>query len=113
MRTPDRDQAESGVVAEQLWLIEPPPFSPQYPQHSSLAHAALLMLLKGRAITHPEFEDETRSWRLGAYIFTLRALGWPVVTQEIHSPSPDAPDRVIARYSLPQWVISATGGKHE
>ena len=112
MNTPDRRQAMSGEVGEQLALIDPPPFSPQYPQQSSLAFAALKTLLSGKAITHPEFEDETRSWRLGAYVFTLRALGWPVITKEIHSPTPDAPDRVIARYSMPHWVIDALEVNH-
>ena len=112
MKTPDRDQASTGVVGEQLALIDPPPFSPQYPPQSSLASVALKTLLGGKAITHPEFEDETRSWRLGAYVFTLRELGWPVVTQEIHSPTPDAQDRVIARYSMPHWVIDAVEVNH-
>lgn len=112
MKTPDRRQADSGVVGEQLNLIDPPPFSPQLPPHSTLTAIALDVLLTGRTLTHPEFEDLTGSWRLGAYICELRELQWPVETHEIVSPSKDHPDRVIARYAMPQWVISEVGGQH-
>ena len=57
-------------------------------------------LMDGRLIDHPEFQDSTQSWRLGAVIFTLRALGWPVETIEVPSPTEHSPDRVIALYRL-------------
>ena len=113
MKTPERRQAFSGVVGEQLTLIDPPPFSPQFPPASSLSHTALKLLLSGRPLTHPEFEDLTGSWRLGAYICTLRELCWPVQTNDIPSPSPDCPDRVIAEYLMPSWAINAVGADHE
>jgi hypothetical protein len=49
-------------------------------------------------IDHPDFQDVTASWRLGAVVFTLRALGWPVETIEIPSPTAHDPYRVIALY---------------
>ena len=58
------------------------------------------MLMDGRLIDHPDFQDVTQSWRLGAVIFTLRALGWPVETIEVPSPTELSPDRVIALYRL-------------
>ena len=58
------------------------------------------MLMDGRLIDHPDFQDVTQSWRLGAVIFTLRALGWPVETIEVPSPTEYSPDRIIALYRL-------------
>jgi hypothetical protein len=43
------------------------------------------MLMDGRMIDHPDFENSTQSWRLGAVIFTLRTLGWPVETIEVQA----------------------------
>ncbi|MFZ3142264.1 hypothetical protein [Polaromonas sp.] len=51
-------------------------------------------------IEHPDFQDATASWRLGAVVFTLRTLGWPVETIEIPSPTEHDPGRVIALYRL-------------
>lgn len=86
-------------------LFESPSFSPRYPPSSSLAGEALQVLLQGRTLTHPEFEAMTASWRLSEPIRALRHdYGWPVVTLEIPAPTPDRPDRTIARYLLPGWV---------
>lgn len=107
MKTPERRQASSGVWGEQISLFDPPPFSPNLPPSSSLTSKALELLLKGCTLTHPEFEHLTGSWRLGAYILSLRDLGWPVQTIEIASPTKHAPDRVIAMYAMPKWVLQA------
>jgi hypothetical protein len=64
------------------------------------------MLMDGRKIDHPEFENNTRSWRLGAVIFTLRALGWPIQTIDVPSPTEETPDRIIAVYHLPGKYIA-------
>lgn len=89
-----------GADGEQLSFLPPPPFCPTWPTRGTLADRALGMLMDGRHIDHPDFEDATQSWRLGAVIFTLRALGWPVETIEIPSPTEQCPDRVIALYRL-------------
>ena len=108
MKNPDRRQAESGFVGEQLYLIDPPPFSPGFPTQSSLTGTALKMLLQGRAITTLDFQKTTHSWRLAAYIEQLiNKYGWPILTEEIRF-STD-PRRVIASYSMPQWVILEIG----
>ena len=113
MKTPVRRQASSGVVGEQLNLIDPPPFSPKYPKRSSLAGEALSVLLKGRTLTHPEFEGMTGSWRLSEPVRALRHdYGWPVETIEIPAPTADRPDRIIARYVMPQWVLEEVGDAH-
>ena len=64
------------------------------------------MLMDGRLIDHPHFEDSTQSWRLGAVIFTLRALGWPVETIEVPSPTEHSPDRIISLYYLPARYVA-------
>jgi len=100
MKTPERRQASSGVVGEQLTLIDPPPFSPSWPKRGTLPDRALAMLMSGRMFDHPDFELNTESWRLGAAIFTLRTLGWPVETIEIPSPTEQCPRRTVALYKL-------------
>lgn len=85
---------------DQLSFLEPPPFAPHWPTKGTLAYRALGMFMSGEYLDHPAFEDRTQSWRLGAVVFTLRSLGWPVETIEIPSPTPECPDRVIALYHL-------------
>ena len=87
-------------TAEQLSFLPPPPFCPIWPTKNTLADVALRLLMDGKMIDHTDFIDHTRSWRLGAVIFTLRTLGWPVETIEIPSPTDQCPDRVIALYRL-------------
>ena len=91
----------TGVNGEQLSFLPPPPFSPTWPTRGTLADKALGMLMDGRMIDHPDFENITQSWRLGAVVFTLRTLGWPIETIEIPSPTEHSPNRVIALYHLP------------
>ena len=99
-KAPTHDQAH-GAHGEQLSFLPPPPFCPTRPTRGTLADKALGLLMDGRMIDHPDFENITQSWRLGAVIFTLRTLGWPVETIEIPSPTDYSPDRVIALYHLP------------
>ena len=97
--TPTRSKA-SGVSGEQLSFLPPLPFCPTWPTRGTLADRALGMFMDGEHIDHPDFENRTQSWRLGAVVFTLRTLGWPVETIDIPSPTPENPDRVIALYRL-------------
>lgn len=108
MKTPERRQASSGVVGEQFCLIDPPPFSPIYPSPSSLTGKALALLLQGRSITTPDFQELTHSWRLAAYVGKLiHEYGWPVAALEV--PFSDDPSRTIARYFMPGWVLREVG----
>jgi hypothetical protein len=93
-------------------LFEPPPFSPTYPNPSSLEGRALSMLLAGMEIEHPDFERATGSWRLGAYIEMLRDKNWPVETLPIYRPIPERPDRIVAGYKMPRWVLREVGAAH-
>ncbi len=109
-------QTPVGAVGEQLSFLPPLPFAPTWPKRGTLADRALGMLMDGRMIDHPDFESSTQSWRLGAVVFTLRALGWPVETIEVPSPTEHCPDRVIALYRLDAKYIAQAlamnGGAH-
>ena len=72
----------------------------------TLADKALGMMMDGRMIDHPDFENTTQSWRLGAVIFSLRTLGWPIETIGVPSPTFAMPSRTIALYHLPQRFIA-------
>jgi hypothetical protein len=100
MKTPEGRQAQSGVVGEQLTLIDPPPFSPIWPKRGSLPERALHMLLDGKRIDHADFIKHACGWRLAAAIHDLRELGWPVQTIEVPRPTKHAPRRVIGLYVL-------------
>ncbi len=104
--TPPSRQASFGVSGEQLSFLPPPPFCPSWPTKNTLADVALRMLMDGKLIDHSDFIDHTRSWRLGAVIFTLRTLGWPIETIEIPSPTDQSPDRVIGLYHLPAKYVA-------
>lgn len=84
----------------QYSFIPRPEFAPTWPTKGTLQDKALALLMDGNEIDHPEFEDITGSWRLGALIFQLRWLGWPIETLDIPSPTRDIPDRIIALYRL-------------
>lgn len=103
MTTPKKAPTPSkapGAYGEQLSFLPPPLFCPTWPTRGTLADKALGMLMDGSLIDHPGFESSTQSWRLGAVIFTLRTLGWPVETIEVPSPTEHSPDRIIALYGL-------------
>jgi hypothetical protein len=85
----------------QLTLIDSPPLAPALPP-SGLVRACLDMLLSGRAIDHLDFQAVTASWRLAAYIDTLRRLGWP-----IEALTENAGDhRNVARYRLDPELLA-------
>ena len=91
---------QASGAGEQLSFLPPPPFCPAWPTRGTLAETALGLLMDGRMIDHPDFQDATARWRLGAVVFTLRTLGWPVETIEVPSPTEHDPRRVIALYCL-------------
>ena len=105
------------TLGEQLSFLPPPPVNPTRPMRSTLADKALGMMMDGRMIDHPDFENTTQSWRLGAVIFSLRTLGWPIETIDVPSPTVTMPSRTIALYHLPAKFIAmalalSSGGCH-
>ena len=106
MRKTPHPTKDNGVSGEQLSFLEPAPFCPTWPTRGTLPDRALGMFMDGKMLDHPDFENRTQSWRLGAVVFTLRSLGWPIETIEIPSPTEHSPDRVIALYHLPRKYVA-------
>jgi hypothetical protein len=109
--------APTKLLGEQLSFFPPSPFNPTWPKRGTLAEKALGMMMDGRIIDHPDFENLTQSWRLGAVIFTLRMLGWPIETIDVPSPTSTMPSRTIALYHLPAKYTAmalalSSGGSH-
>jgi hypothetical protein len=79
---------------------------PKLPARNTLAFQALLLLLKGKKISHPDFEDKTASWRLAAHIHTLTKLGWPVQVVDVkHYTTKKPKNRRISQYFLSHDVV--------
>ena len=95
----------AGALGEQLTFIDPPPFCPTLPSRATLADKLLDRLLQGESLTHPAWQAVTHSWRLAASVQVLRDCGWPVETLPIAAPTPQYPDRTIARYRLKPSAI--------
>ena len=90
---------------EQLNLIPPPAFAPDWPT-AGLAVAALDAMLNGHTLDHPSFQNKTGSWRLAAVINCLKGAGWPVESIEAPDTLNDGTPRIISLYRLPAEVIA-------
>jgi len=108
MKNPDSREASSGF--EQISFLPEPEFNPIWPTPNTLAATCLSLMLTGRTLIHPEFEEITRSWRLAAVVFKLKELGWPIESYEIPAPAIDAPNRYICRYYLNHSAIKQVSG---
>lgn len=91
----------------QIEMFELPAIRPKLPPRGGLAWQLLGHLLAGASVSHPEWEDLTGSWRLAATAFELRALGWPVDAALLPAPTPETPERCIARYRMRHEGIDA------
>lgn len=82
-----------------------------YPTIGTMPSRALALLLQGQAITHLDFWRYAATYRLSAPVYELRRKGWDVLDSREVVPTSDRTKRSasVARYSLPQDVISATG----
>lgn len=99
------------INSEQLSLLPPPPFCPDWPKKHTLEDRALALLMAGRVLDHPAFEGDCGSWRLAAVVFNLRALGWPIETMPTPSPTEKSPSRTVALYHLPsKYIAQALAG---
>lgn len=90
---------------EQLTLIPEPEFSPIWPSHTTIAGRVLNELLQGEWLDHQDLIAGCSSWRLSAYVKTLKYMGWPVESFPKPAPSEQCPGRSIAVYALPPAVI--------
>ena len=102
-------KATNNLITEskQISFLPEPIFNPTYPLPHTLSARCLSLMLSGKTFTHPEFEQETGSWRLAVFINILKNLGWPIESHELAAPTSDAPARYISRYFLPQKIIEA------
>ncbi len=98
-KTPHRTN-DTGAYGEQLSFLPPPPFCPTWPTKGTLADKALKLLLDGVLFDHPQFERLTGSWCARQPIAELRALGWPVESLPVPSPTEAMPNRLIVIYRL-------------
>lgn len=96
---------KAAPAGEQLSFLPPPPFAPVWPRRGTLLDDALEMFLHGRMIDHPDFEEETKSWRLSSVVCELKSMGWPVERLDIPSPTDRKFNRIIGLYRLPQIYI--------
>lgn len=102
-----RKSLQALAGSKQLSLLPEPDFTPKLPHRNTLSARALSMMLQGRKISHPDFEDKTSSWRLAAHIYNLNKLGWPVQTIEVEHLAEKKPvKRYIRRYYLAREVIN-------
>ena len=77
-------------------------------QQNTVTAEVLRRLLQGERMTSLAGVFEASTTRLGAVVFYLRTLGWPVETVEIPAPTAENPHRIIARYHLaPQYTAQA------
>jgi hypothetical protein len=107
MRKPANPRQNAGLNNKQLSLLPEPPFSPKWPNPSTLAHQVLTRLLNGEQLTQVSFGFH--SWRLSAHIKELDYLGWPIDREDVSSPNRE---RSICEYWLDPEIISKVGLHH-
>jgi hypothetical protein len=86
---------------DQLTLFKGDSFiQPKWPTKGTIADQALQLMLDGASLDHPTFEAITGSWRLAAVVFELRAMGWPVTSEDQPNLSARERVRMVAAYRL-------------
>lgn len=105
----ERDEGlrDEGLNDIQLTLFPEPPLAVEMPNEGSLEYKCLMLLLDGRNLNHPFFDNETGSWRLAAVIHKLKKMGWDIAHYDVDAPTENSPGRHIRYYLLPQRVINA------
>jgi hypothetical protein len=101
MRKPANPKQNAGLNSKQLSLLPEPPFSPQWPNPSTLARQVLDILLNGEPLTQITFGFH--SWRLSAHIKELGYLGWPIDRDDVTAPNRKRP---ISKYWLDAEIIA-------
>lgn len=90
--------------------------APRYPQPHTLNGRTLSLLGKaaGEGITHRTLDGHARSYRLSAYIYSLKRLGWQILskTERVGVAGDGYRPVNIARYWLsgPHWVLLTQSG---
>jgi len=71
-----------------------------------VAGRVLAELLRGEFLDHEDLIAGCSSWRMAAYVFELKSMGWPIAKFDKAAPSAGCPGRVIALYGLSPEIIS-------
>jgi hypothetical protein len=87
---------------EQMSFLPAPPLVVIWPSPDTLPANALSRMLTGERINQISFGLNT--WRLAAYVQSLRDAGWPVRSGDIYHPGRTRP---IAEYWLDPRIIAA------
>lgn len=105
MRKAPRPTKVQGAFSQQLSFLPTPVFSPKWPSNTTIAGRVLNELLHGEWLDHQDLIDGVSSWRLAAYVKSLKYMGWPIESFPKPAPFPNCPGRCIAIYALPPAVI--------
>lgn len=102
-----RKSLQASAGSKQLSMLPEPDFNPKLPSKNTNTGIALSMMMRGKKITHRNFDDRTSSWRLAAYIGVLKNdLGWPVQNEDvIYHSAKNRKKRYISRYFLSPDII--------
>lgn len=86
---------------QQLGFFGADSFAPELPKKNTKPHECLELLLAGKRLT----QEKTLwlGWRLAAYIYALKQLGWQIERREITTPSGKTS---IAEYWLTKEIIA-------
>ncbi len=101
MKKPANFRRAAGLSSKQLSLLPEPPFSPQWPNTSTLARQVLNRLLNGEHLTQITYGFH--SWRLSAHIKELDYLGWPIDRDEVKNFNRSRP---LSKYWLDPAIIA-------
>ena len=71
--------------------------NPIFPTSHSLPGRVLALILSGQKLTHRDFQNHASTYRLSAYIESLRKKGWPVADEWQRAPTNDPTGR-MARF---------------
>jgi hypothetical protein len=97
-------QASNG--SKQMSFLSEPDFNPILPPKNTKTDEALQIFLKGEKITSLDFQDETSSQRLPAYVNNLIKLGWPVKSDDVLVFLEKRPNkRIFSQYYLEKNII--------
>jgi hypothetical protein len=104
-KTCNSRQASNG--SKQTSFLPEPDFTPKLPSKNTLVSQALSLMLEGRVISHLDFQGETDSYRLAAYIHLLIKMSWPIQIEDVPFTAQKKPNnRFIRRYFLDKKIIA-------
>lgn len=69
-------------AATQLELFGANSYVPHWPSQGTYPEYVLERLLRGRVMNHEDLIADKGSWRLAAFVKSLRYLGWPIRSEE-------------------------------